>query len=60
MDCSQVVLPFGPQFVADMVNRTADAQDQDQALLAAELVLTAQKMAQRAGRTALYGFHARI
>ena len=45
MDCSQVPLPFGPQFVADIVNRTETAQDQEQALLAAELVLTAQKNA---------------
>lgn len=47
IDCSQVVLPFGPQFVADIVERTSVAQDQDQALLAAELVLTAQKTATR-------------
>lgn len=47
IDCSQVELPFGPQFVADIVNRTQDAQDQDQALLAAELVLTAQRDATR-------------
>ena len=45
MDCSQVELPFGPQFVADVVNRTHVAQDQEQALLAAELVLKAQKKA---------------
>lgn len=45
IDCSQVVLPFGPQFVTDIVERTSIAQDQDQALLAAELVLTAQKNA---------------
>jgi predicted dehydrogenase len=45
MDCSNVVLPFGPQFVADIVNRTHTAQDQQQALLAAELVLKAQKSA---------------
>ena len=43
MDCSQVELPFGPQFVADIVNRTHIAQNQEQALLAAELVLTAQR-----------------
>jgi hypothetical protein len=42
-----VELPFGPQFVADIVNRTEIAQDQRQALLAAELVLTAQKNATR-------------
>ena len=46
IDCSNVVLPFGPQFVSDVVNRTHVAQDQDQALLATELVLKAQKNAQ--------------
>jgi predicted dehydrogenase len=46
-DCSKVHLPFGPQFVSDIVERTQVAQDQDQALLAAELVLNAQKQAQR-------------
>lgn len=45
IDCRDVVLPFGPQFVADIVNRTHIAQDQAQALLAAELVLKAQKNA---------------
>ena len=45
IDCKDVELPFGPQFVADIVNRTEDAQDQEQALLAAELVLKAQKVA---------------
>jgi hypothetical protein len=43
IDCKDVDLPFGPQFVADIVNRTEIAQDQAQALLAAELVLKAQK-----------------
>jgi predicted dehydrogenase len=47
MDCNAVALPFGPQFVADIVNRTHVAQDQEQALLAAELVLKAQKKAKR-------------
>ena len=47
LDCSKVYLPFGPQFVTDVVERTEVAQDQDQALLAAELVLTAQKNATR-------------
>jgi predicted dehydrogenase len=47
MDCSQVRLPFGPLFVTDIVERTSVAQDQDQALLAAELVLTAQRNATR-------------
>jgi predicted dehydrogenase len=47
IDCNKVALPFGPQFVSDVVNRTEIAQDQAQALLAAELVLTAQKNASR-------------
>ncbi len=46
IDCNDVVLPFGPQFVSDIVNRTHVAQDQEQALLATELVLKAQKKAQ--------------
>jgi predicted dehydrogenase len=45
MDCSKVDLPFGSQFVGDIVNRTHVAQDQEQALLATELVLKAQKNA---------------
>jgi predicted dehydrogenase len=47
IDCNKVALPFGPQFVSDIVNRTEVAQDQAQALLAAELVLIAQKNASR-------------
>jgi hypothetical protein len=42
-----VVLPFGPQFVGDIVNRTHDGQDEHQILLATELVLKAQKNAKR-------------
>jgi predicted dehydrogenase len=45
IDCSTVPLPFGPQFVTDVVERTEVAQNQAQALLAAELVLTAQEKA---------------
>lgn len=45
IDCNNVVLPFGGQFVSDIVNRTHTGQDQVQALLAAELVLKAQKNA---------------
>ncbi|PZQ59284.1 MAG: oxidoreductase [Sphingomonas taxi] len=48
LDCSKVPLPFGPQFVNDIVERTSVAQDQDGALLAAELVLTAEARATRA------------
>ena len=47
IDCKEVQLPFGPQFVTDIVQRTQVAQDQQQALLAAELVLTAQQNATR-------------
>lgn len=47
IDCKEVQLPFGPQFVTDIVERSQVAQDQQQALLAAELVLTAQKNATR-------------
>ena len=42
IDCNNLSLPFGPQFVADIVNRTHMAQDQSQCLLAAELVIKAQ------------------
>ena len=45
IDCNNVTLPFGPQLVSDIVNRTHTAQDQEQALLAAELVITAQMKA---------------
>jgi predicted dehydrogenase len=46
IDCNNVVLPFGSQFVSDVVNRTHAAQDQTQCLLAAELVIKAQTKAQ--------------
>lgn len=45
IDCNNGPLPFGRQFVADVVNRTHTAQDQEQALLAAELVIKAQSNA---------------
>jgi predicted dehydrogenase len=48
IDCNNVPLPFGPQFVSDIVNRTHTAQDQTQCLLAAELVVRAQMKAQHA------------
>lgn len=51
IDCNNVVLPFGPQFVSDVVNRTHIAQDQAQCLLAAELVIKAQMKAQVAHLT---------
>ena len=46
IDCNNMDLPFGPQFIADIVNRTHVAQDQAQCLLAAELVIKAQNKAQ--------------
>jgi predicted dehydrogenase len=45
IDCNNMPLPFGPQFVADIVNRTHEAQNLDEALLAAELVINAQRNA---------------
>ena len=45
IDCSNVVLPFGSQFISDVVNRTHTAQDQAQCLLAAQLVIEAQQNA---------------
>ncbi len=52
MDCNNVPLPFGPQFVSDIVHRTHVAQDQTQCLLAAELVIRAQMKAKRVTFTA--------
>jgi predicted dehydrogenase len=45
IDCNNVALPFGPLFVRDILDRTEKAQNQDEALLTAELVLTAEKNA---------------
>lgn len=45
IDCNQMPLPFGPQFVADIVNRTHNAQDPHECLLAAQLVIEAQNKA---------------
>ena len=47
IDCNKVPLPFGPEFVRDIVERTDVAQNPQQALLATELSLKAQKMATR-------------
>lgn len=46
IDCNNLTLPFGPEFLADVVNRTHLAQNQEQCLLAAELVIKAQIKAQ--------------
>jgi len=47
IDCNNGPLPFGRQFVSDIVNRTHTAQDQAQCLLAAELSIRAQMGAHR-------------
>jgi predicted dehydrogenase len=47
IDCNNMPLPFGSQFVSDIVNRTHTAQDQTQCLLAAELVIRAQMNAKQ-------------
>ena len=47
VDCSQVALPYGAQLVDDVVNRTETAMTQAHCFLATELVLKAQKQAQR-------------
>ncbi len=45
IDCSKEPLPFGQQFVDDVVNRTETAMPQEHCLLATELALKAQKFA---------------
>ncbi|MGR3810173.1 Gfo/Idh/MocA family protein [Jiulongibacter sp. NS-SX5] len=45
MDCNKVELPFGPQMVDDVLNRTNTAMTQEHCFLAMELALIAQKNA---------------
>jgi len=47
IDCKDVALPYGDQLVADVLNRTETAMPQQHCFLATELILTAQKQAQR-------------
>lgn len=47
IDCTDTKLPFGGQFVADVVNRTETALPQAQCFLACELAVTAQAKATR-------------
>ena len=47
IDCRDVPLPYGEQLVSDVVNRTETAMTQAHCLLATELMLKAQKQAQR-------------
>ncbi len=46
IDCNNVVLPYGPQLVQDIINRTETAMPQAHCFLASELALTAQAQAQ--------------
>jgi predicted dehydrogenase len=46
IDCSNQPLPYGPQLVADVLNRTETAMTQKHCFLATELMLKAQKQAQ--------------
>jgi len=47
IDCRDVALPYGEQLVSDVVNRTETAMTQAHCFLATELMLKAQKQAQR-------------
>ncbi len=49
VDCSEVELPFGPQLVQDIQDRTETAMGQAHCFLAAELALRAQAGATRLG-----------
>jgi predicted dehydrogenase len=47
IDCREGALPYGAQLVSDVLNRTETAMPQAHCFLATELVLKAQKQAQR-------------
>jgi hypothetical protein len=47
VDCSQEPLPYGPQLVDDILNRTETAMSQEHCFLATELALIAQTDATR-------------
>jgi predicted dehydrogenase len=47
IDCKDVPLPYGPALVSDIVNRTDTAMSQEHCFLATEVMLKAQKQAQR-------------
>ena len=47
IDCNKVELPYGGQLVDDVLNRTETAMPQEHCFLATELMLKAQKQAQR-------------
>jgi predicted dehydrogenase len=47
VDCSKEPLPYGPQLVDDVINRTETAMTQEHCFLATELALKAQKQAKK-------------
>lgn len=47
IDCNNGVLPFGEQYVSDVINRTETAMTQEHCFLATELALKAQNQAQK-------------
>ena len=47
IDCSNQELPYGSQLVSDVVNRTDTAMTQAHCFLATEVMLKAQKQAQK-------------
>jgi predicted dehydrogenase len=49
MDCHEIPLPFGAQFVADVLNRSETAMTQAHCFLASELALKAELMAVELG-----------
>ena len=52
VDCQDQPLPYGPQLVDDVLNRTETAMPQAHCFLAMELALRAQAQAQRVSFTA--------
>jgi hypothetical protein len=49
IDCSNETLPYGEQFVQDILNRTETAMTQEHCFLATELALKAQRDAGKPG-----------
>ncbi len=49
LDCSDVPLPYGPQLLRDIRDRTETAMSQEHCFLASELALRAQAQARRLG-----------
>jgi predicted dehydrogenase len=52
IDCSSEPLPYGPNLIADVLNRTETAMTQAHCFLATELALKAEAMAQKLGHLA--------